>query len=68
MNTTSCFCPNSTTGGECQPGEYCPPGSSYPLPCEKGNLLALNLLSIWQNLSQKHREETHISTHYYLRR
>ena len=35
-NTTSCFCPNTTTGGECQPGEYCPSGSSQPIPCKKG--------------------------------
>ena len=31
-----CFCPNSTTGGQCQPGEFCPGGSDLPTPCTRG--------------------------------
>lgn len=38
-NGTSCFCSNSTTGGDCQPGEFCPPGSSEPTPCKAGETL-----------------------------
>ena len=28
--------PNSTYGGMCPPGTYCPSGSSWPIPCEAG--------------------------------
>ena len=31
-----CLCPSNSTGGECQPGFYCPKGSKEPIPCEEG--------------------------------
>ncbi|XP_071807027.1 uncharacterized protein, partial [Asterias amurensis] len=34
--STNCFCPGNSTGGQCQPGEYCPEGSNYPTPCTRG--------------------------------
>ena len=33
----SCFCPSNATGGECQPGQFCPRGSKEPQPCLAGN-------------------------------
>lgn len=35
-NVSQCFCPNTTTGGICSPGEYCPEGSHAPTPCTRG--------------------------------
>ncbi|XP_077578967.1 uncharacterized protein LOC144200597 [Stigmatopora nigra] len=32
----NCLCPATATGGRCQPGFYCPTGSSEPLPCPSG--------------------------------
>ena len=34
--TDECFCGTNTTGGKCQPGEYCPQGSSEPTLCTAG--------------------------------
>ena len=31
-----CFCPVNSTGGKCQPGQYCPRGSDQPLNCLPG--------------------------------
>lgn len=33
---SDCFCPNNKTGGQCQPGQFCPPGSVQPTPCTTG--------------------------------
>lgn len=35
-NSSQCICPNTTTGGICSPGEFCPEGSSKPTPCTQG--------------------------------
>nr|XP_006821767.1 PREDICTED: uncharacterized protein LOC100369099 [Saccoglossus kowalevskii] len=35
--TSSCYCPNNATGGQCDPGEFCPGGSSQPTPCSPGH-------------------------------
>ncbi|XP_071497018.1 uncharacterized protein [Diadema antillarum] len=34
--TVSCFCPTNATGGQCEPGEFCPRGSIEPSPCTPG--------------------------------
>ena len=31
-----CLCPSNQTGGQCQPGYYCPVGSYEPTPCPEG--------------------------------
>jgi len=31
-----CICPSNQTGGQCQPGYYCPEGSYEPVPCSEG--------------------------------
>ena len=36
QNASTCFCPNSTTGGQCAPGTFCPKGSSGPTQCSPG--------------------------------
>ena len=33
---SDCFCPANQTGGQCQPGQYCPVGSSSPQDCLPG--------------------------------
>ena len=35
-NSSTCYCPNATSGDQCQPGEFCPAGSSQPTPCTAG--------------------------------
>ncbi|EDV25654.1 uncharacterized protein TRIADDRAFT_55968 [Trichoplax adhaerens] len=35
-NSTGCFCSNSTTGGQCEIGYYCPAGSNQMIPCSSG--------------------------------
>ncbi|EDO39339.1 predicted protein, partial [Nematostella vectensis] len=35
-NASQCYCSNETTGGMCQPGEFCPEGSQQPTPCTPG--------------------------------
>lgn len=42
--TDTCFCADNSTGGKCQPGEYCPEGSSEPLPCPAGKFYAYHPL------------------------
>ena len=32
----SCLCPSNSTGGQCQPGYFCPRGSLEPTPCLDG--------------------------------
>ena len=32
----SCHCTNVSTGGQCQPGFYCPQGTDIPIPCPRG--------------------------------
>lgn len=34
--TCDCPLPSNITGGQCQPGDYCPQGSVEPTPCEEG--------------------------------
>ena len=46
-NTSGCFCPNTTTGGVCQPGYYCPNGSREPIPCLKGTTNPFKLSSFF---------------------
>ena len=41
LNASSCFCPNSTTGGQCPPGTFCPAGVSTPTPCTGGKALMI---------------------------
>ena len=36
-----CLCPTESTGGQCQPGYYCPEGSEEPTPCEEGRYCEL---------------------------
>ena len=36
QNASTCFCPNSTTGGQCAPGSFCPKGSNEPSACSPG--------------------------------
>ena len=43
-NGTGCFCPNTTTGGVCQPGFYCPNGSREPQPCLRGNFVMMMMM------------------------
>ncbi len=38
LNASTCFCPNSTTGGQCPPGTYCPGGSYEPEMCTAGKV------------------------------
>ena len=38
--STDCACPSVSTGGQCQPGYYCPLGSSSPTACEEGHYCA----------------------------
>ncbi|XP_070551431.1 multiple epidermal growth factor-like domains protein 6 [Ptychodera flava] len=35
--TINCYCPSNSTGGQCEPGEFCPIGSSEPTPCLPGH-------------------------------
>ncbi|GFS22362.1 fibrillin-1-like [Elysia marginata] len=35
-----CLCPSNVTGGQCQPGYYCPQGSHEPVACTEGNYCA----------------------------
>ena len=32
-----CLCPSNSTGGQCQPGYFCPQASSEPTACTEGN-------------------------------
>ena len=34
--TTNCFCAGNSTGGQCEPGEFCPEGSIEPTLCTPG--------------------------------
>lgn len=34
----TCVCPANSTGGKCQPGYFCPAGSSQPQPCSGGDM------------------------------
>ena len=40
----TCTCLNFTTGGQCQPGEFCPKGSSKPTPCTAGEIIEISNL------------------------
>lgn len=40
-----CLCPSNSTGGECQPGFFCPEGSHEPTPCTGGSFCATKGLS-----------------------
>ena len=40
-----CLCPENVTGGECQPGYYCPEGSNEPTSCEEGKYCATPALA-----------------------
>ncbi|KAK7882551.1 hypothetical protein WMY93_028725 [Mugilogobius chulae] len=42
----NCLCPATATGGRCQPGFYCPVGSSEPLPCPPGTFCNSSGLSL----------------------
>ena len=33
----ACLCPDNATGGQCQPGFYCPRGSEKPTSCREGH-------------------------------
>ena len=37
LSDTMCYCSNSSTGGKCYPGTYCPQGSDAPRPCTPGH-------------------------------
>ena len=36
---SNCSCPADLTGGQCQPGQFCPQGSSEPQACLPGNII-----------------------------
>ncbi|XP_077422977.1 uncharacterized protein LOC144052618 isoform X3 [Vanacampus margaritifer] len=42
----NCLCPATSTGGRCQPGFYCPAGSSEPLPCLPGAFCNISGLAL----------------------
>ena len=48
--TSNCFCAIDETGGMCQPGQYCPRGSSQPLDCYGGKKFGLHLLESIRSL------------------
>lgn len=45
--TDSCYCSNVSTGGQCQPGQYCPKGSNEPRPCSPGLFFLFFFCLLW---------------------